>query len=243
MASQLKTLMQTSGLKGELEILLAILSNYTPECLVECFVEGETAIFEDMSRDLSAGQFAQRFQKAANIARYDPYRAVTHNKGIFNGMDAVVLATGNDFRAVEACGHAYAARHGLYSGLSQVELSQDSFRFSLKVPIAVGTVGGLTGTHPLAAASMEILGNPSAIELMQIIAAAGLANNFSALRSLVTTGIQKGHMKMHLGNILRQLNASTQEQKLAVDYFSGKTVSFSEVSSYLDSLRDQTKEK
>jgi hydroxymethylglutaryl-CoA reductase len=90
---------------------------------------------------------------------------------------------------------------------------------------------------------MEILGNPSAIELMQIIAAAGLANNFSALRSLVTTGIQKGHMKMHLGNILRQLNASTQEQKLAVDYFSGKTVSFSEVSSYLDSLRDQNKEK
>jgi hydroxymethylglutaryl-CoA reductase len=243
MASQLKTLVQTSGLKGELEILLAILSNYTPECLVECFVEGETAIFEDMSRDLSADQFAQRFQKATYIARYDPYRAVTHNKGIFNGMDAVVLATGNDFRAVEACGHAYAARHGLYSGLSQVELSQDSFRFTLEVPIAVGTVGGLTGTHPLAAASMEILGNPSAIELMQIIAAAGLANNFSALRSLVTTGIQKGHMKMHLGNILRQLNASTQEQKLAVDYFSGKTVSFSEVSSYLDSLRDQNKEK
>lgn len=238
MATQLKAMLEKSGLKGELEILMSILSNYTPECLVECYVEGEFGIFEDICRELTADQFVRRFQKAVNIAMFDPYRAVTHNKGIFNGMDAVVLATGNDFRAVEACGHAYAARHGLYSGLSRVELSQDSFRFTLEVPISVGTVGGLTGTHPLAAASLELLGNPSASELMQIIAAAGLANNFSAIRSLVSSGIQKGHMKMHLGNILRQLNATGLEQELAVQYFSGKTVSFSEVASYLASLRD-----
>jgi hydroxymethylglutaryl-CoA reductase len=243
MASHLKTILEKSELEGELEILMSILSNYTPECLVECYVEGEFGIFEDICQELSADQFARRFQKAVNIARYDSYRAVTHNKGIFNGMDAVVLATGNDFRAVEACGHAYAARHGLYSGLSRVELSQDSFRFTLEVPISVGTVGGLTGTHPLAAASLEILGNPSARELMQIIAAAGLANNFSAIRSLVSHGIQKGHMKMHLGNILRQLGASEQERKLALQFFSGKTVSFSGVASYLASIRDQNMEK
>jgi len=243
LADKLKTLLKNSGLTGELDILMAILSNYTPECLVQCYVEGAIDIFEDMSEELTAAQFAQRFQKAGNIALHDPYRAVTHNKGIFNGMDAVVLATGNDFRAVEACGHAYAARHGLYTGLSRVDLSQDTFRFTLEVPLAVGTVGGLIGSHPLAAASLEILGNPTASELMQIIAAAGLANNFSALRSLVTTGIQKGHMKMHLGNILRQLHASSHEQGLAVQHFSGKTVSFSEVASYLDSLRDQTQGK
>lgn len=243
MASQLAPMIEKSGLEGELEILMSILSNYTPECLVECYVEGETEIFEDMCQELTADQFVRRFQKAVNIALYDPYRAVTHNKGIFNGMDAVVLATGNDFRAVEACGHAYAARHGLYSGLSRVELSGTSFRFTLEVPLSVGTVGGLTGTHPLAAASLEILGFPSAIELMQMVAAAGLANNFSAIRSLVTSGIQKGHMKMHLGNILRQLKASRDEQEMAVQYFSGKTMSFSEVASYLDSLRDQNRKK
>jgi len=243
LASQLTPMVEKSGIRGELEVLMSILSNYNPECLVECYVEGETGIFEDLCQGLSADRFARKFQNAVNIAQHDPYRAVTHNKGIFNGMDAVVLATGNDFRAVEACGHAYAARHGLYSGLSRVELSGNSFRFTLEVPISVGTVGGLTGTHPLAAASLEILGNPSASELMQVIAAAGLANNFAAIRSLVTSGIQKGHMKMHLGNILRQLNASGDEQEMAIQYFSGKTISFSEVASYLDSLRGQNRKK
>jgi len=168
---------------------------------------------------------------------------VTHNKGIFNGMDAVIMATGNDFRAVEACGHAYASRKGSYRSLSSVEWSEESFRFSLEVPLAVGTVGGLTGTHPLAAASLEILGRPSAEELMQVVAAAGLATHFSALRALVTSGIQQGHMKMHLGNILRQLHASREESETARHYFASRVVSYSEVSSYLDSLRKQNKEE
>jgi hydroxymethylglutaryl-CoA reductase len=174
-----------------------------------------------------------------DIAGHDPYRAVTHNKGIFNGMDAVTVATGNDFRAVEACGHAYASRKGVYRSLSRVELQGDRFRFSLEVPLAVGTAGGLTGSHPVAAAALEILGNPSARELMQIIAAAGLATNFSAVRALITTGIQDGHMRMHMGNILRQLKATDGEAVNVRAHFEKRSISYAEVASYLDALRKQ----
>jgi len=243
LASRLSPMMEKSGMEGKLEIIMSILSNYTPECKVQCYVEAETALFEKMSPELSGDQFAKKFQQAVNIAIYDPYRAVTHNKGIFNGMDAVLMATGNDFRAVEACGHAYASRTGSYSSLSRVELSEGSFRFTLEVPLAVGTVGGLTATHPMAGLALEILGNPSADELMQLISAAGLANNFSAIRSLITSGIQQGHMKMHLGNILRQLKASPEESEHTIRHFSKRTLSFSEVSAYLDSLRFPNQQK
>lgn len=239
LASQLVSLIKESGLQGELEVLMSILSNYTPESVVRCHVENEIGIFEKISPDFTARQFARRFRKAVDIAQYDPYRAVTHNKGIFNGMDAVILATGNDFRAVEAGGHAYASRKGTYQSLSRVELSEGAFRFTLEVPLAVGTVGGLTLTHPLAAASLEILGNPSALELMEIIAAAGLASNFSAVRSLITTGIQKGHMKMHLANMLRQLKASVEESKQIEEHFANRTLSYSELAGFLDNLRSQ----
>ena len=240
LASHFSQVMEESESKGELKVLMSILSNYTPESMVECYVEGEIGIFEQMSPGLSGLEFVQKFKKAVDIARHDPYRAVTHNKGIFNGMDAVVLATGNDFRAVEACGHAYASRKGSYQGLSRVDLSEESFRLTLEVPLAVGTVGGLTGTHPLAAASLEILDFPSARELMQLIAAAGLATNFSAIRALITSGIQQGHMKMHLGNILRQLKASKAEAQSVSEYYTDRSFSYSEVSSYLDSLRHKT---
>jgi hydroxymethylglutaryl-CoA reductase len=202
-------------------------------------VEGDSSIFRDIDPNLSGDEFAQKFMKAAKIANHDPYRAVTHNKGIFNGMDAVVIATGNDFRAIEACGHAYASRNGSYGSLSRAEVSGKKFRFSLDVPLAVGTIGGVTGSHPLAAASLEILGHPSAEQLMQIIAAAGLANNFSAVRSLVTSGIQKGHMKMHLGNILRQLNASPQESAMIKTHFRDRKVSYADVVDLIKTIRDQ----
>jgi hydroxymethylglutaryl-CoA reductase len=241
LALQLSQIVSGSGLKGELDILMSILSNYTPDSIVECFVEGEVKIFEKMGGGFSPLQFAQRFRKAVDIANHDPYRAVTHNKGIFNGLDAVILATGNDFRAVEACGHAYASREGSYRSLSSVEWSEGTFRLTLEVPLALGTVGGLTGSHPLAAASLEILGSPSAGELMQFVAAAGLATHFSAVHALITSGIQKGHMKMHLGNILRQLHASKKESEIARYYFDSHNVSYSEVASYLDSLRKQNR--
>jgi hydroxymethylglutaryl-CoA reductase len=118
------------------------------------------------------------FFKAVRIATVDPTRATTHNKGIFNGIDAVVLATGNDFRAIEACGHTYAARSGRYQSLSTCTLQDGIFRFSMTIPLALGTVGGLTGIHPMASCSMELLGNPSASELMQIVACTGLAQKF-----------------------------------------------------------------
>lgn len=243
LASQLSQMLENDVSEGRLEIIMSILSNYTPESLVQCYVEAKTEVFRNMSPELSADQFARKFQQAADIATHDPYRAVTHNKGIFNGMDALILATGNDFRAVEACGHAYASRNGSYSSLSRVDVSEGSFRFSLEVPLSVGTVGGLTGVHPMARASLEILGNPSAELLMQITAAAGLANNFSAIRSLITTGIQQGHMKMHLGNMLRQLKASKEETRRATRYFANRTLSYSDLSAYLDSIRNQNQQE
>jgi hydroxymethylglutaryl-CoA reductase len=243
LASQLTQMVENNVSEGSLEIIMSILSNYTPESLVQCYVEAKTDVFRNMSQELSADQFARKFQQAVDIAIHDPYRAVTHNKGIFNGMDALVLATGNDFRAVEACGHAYASRNGSYGSLSRMDLSEGSFRFTLEVPLAVGTVGGLTGIHPMARVSLEILGNPSAELLMQITAAAGLANNFSAIRSLITTGIQQGHMKMHLGNMLRQLKASKEETRLATQYFSKRTLSYSDLSSYLESIRNQNQQE
>ncbi|MCY7327305.1 MAG: hydroxymethylglutaryl-CoA reductase, partial [Saprospiraceae bacterium] len=180
---------------------------------------------------------ADRFATAVRIANIDPYRATTHNKGIFNGIDAVVLATGNDFRAIEACGHAYASRGGHYHSLSRCKVSDGVFRFELEIPLALGTVGGLTALHPLAKYSLELLGHPSARELMCIVACAGLAQNFAAVRSLVTTGIQQGHMKMHLTNILHHLGASDEEAAAAQFHFSKQTVSFSAVRTYLEASK------
>lgn len=218
---------------GDIEINMAILSNYTPESLVRIWVETHVDQLGAFDPRLSGKEFAGKFIRAVDIAREDTYRAVTHNKGIFNGMDGVVIATGNDFRAVEACGHAYAAKDGVYRSLSRAELSGDTFRFTLEIPMSVGTVGGLTSGHPLARISLKILRDPSAEELMMIIAAAGLANNFSAVRSLITSGIQKGHMKMHLTNILRQLDADEKQKAAAIAYFSDRTVSFTEVKQFL----------
>ncbi|MGO1751545.1 MAG: hydroxymethylglutaryl-CoA reductase, partial [Psychroflexus sp.] len=167
----------------------------------------------------------------------EPYRAVTHNKGIMNGIDAVVLATGNDFRAVEAGIHAYASKDGQYKSLTKISLEDQKFRFWIEVPLAVGTIGGLTSLHPLVKIAMEMLGKPNAEELMKIIAVAGLAQNFAAVNSLVTTGIQKGHMKMHLMNILNQLKASEGERLKAVDYFKTHTATHSEVIAFIEKLR------
>ena len=218
----------------EVEIIMAILSNYTPDCLVSCEVSCQVDQLAPYAAVLSPQDFAQRFQLAMDIAYHNIHRAVTHNKGIYNGVDSVVLATGNDFRAVEAAGHAYAARDGQYRSLSQCEITKEGeFKLSLTIPFALGTVGGLTRLHPLAALSMEILQNPSAEELMSIAASAGLANNFSAVASLVTTGIQKGHMKLHLSNILNSLDATPEEREKTEAYFSDKTVSIKKVRDFL----------
>ena len=219
-----------------IQIIMSILSNYVPNCLVRVEVSCPIdQISED--KNIDATEFAQKFATAVRIAEIEPYRAVTHNKGIMNGIDAVVLATGNDFRAVEAGIHAYASKTGQYSSLSHVKIEHDIFTFWMEIPLALGTVGGLTSLHPLVKFSMELLGKPSAEELMQIVAAAGLAQNFAALRSLTTTGIQQGHMKMHLMNILNQHHATKEEKQKVLDYFKDTTVSHSLVVDYLEKIR------
>jgi hydroxymethylglutaryl-CoA reductase len=220
-------------------VIMCILSNYTPHCLVRAWVECD---IEDFHHE-EAAFYAEKFRRAVRIAQIDTYRAVTHNKGIFNGIDAVVLATANDFRAIEACGHAYAARDGKYRSLSACSIENGRFKFWLDIPLALGTVGGLTNLHPLAKLSLEILGKPSAAELMRIVATIGLAQNFGALRSLVTTGIQQGHMKMHLTNILNHLGASPAEMQTVSGEFSSKTVSFSAVRTALEAVRGVSTEK
>jgi hydroxymethylglutaryl-CoA reductase len=213
----------------EVQVIMCILSNYTPDCVVEASVECPIEELGVFPSGMGAREFAERFATAVRIAEIDPNRAVTHNKGIMNGVDAVVLATGNDFRAVEACAHAYAARDGRYRSLSSVSLVGDRFRFTIRIPLAVGTVGGLTSLHPLARTSLAILGHPSAPELMQVMAAVGLAQNFGAVKSLVTTGIQQGHMKLHILNILNQLNATPAQVELAKSFFANKVVSYNAV--------------
>lgn len=226
------------GSEKEITIIMAILSNYTPSCLVRASVECPIKDLGSLG-PVSGEALAEKFCKAIKIARIDPYRAVTHNKGIYNGVDAVVLATGNDFRAIEACGHAYAARDGQYRSLSFCTTEGGVFKFWLDLPLAIGTVGGLTKLHPVARRSLELLGNPSAPELMEVIAAAGLAQNFAAVKSLVTTGIQKGHMKMHLVNILNHLEATKVEMEHAIQHFSNHPVSFNAVRDYLNAHKSQ----
>jgi len=219
------------------ELIMSILSNYSPECIVNCQAATDVSLFKSLIEKHTGNQFVEKFSKAVQIAKHDIQRAVTHNKGIFNGLDAVILATGNDFRAVEANGHAYAARDGVYRALSDVEIRNDRFIFSLELPMTVGTVGGVTSLHPMAKRSLEILGNPSAAELMQIAGAVGLATNFSAIRSLISGGIQAGHMKMHLSNIMKQLGVTDMERSQIADEFSDRRISFSEVREYLSDLR------
>ncbi|MBP6183898.1 MAG: hydroxymethylglutaryl-CoA reductase [Saprospiraceae bacterium] len=221
----------------EVQIIMSILSNYTPQCLVRASVSCPIENLGPGLNEMTPQEFANKFELAIRIACEDPYRATTHNKGIFNGVDAVVLATGNDFRAVEACGHTYASRDGQYRSLSHCTLENGVFRFWLELPLALGTVGGLTALHPIARRSLEMLGNPTAPELMEIVAAVGLAQNFAAIRSLITTGIQQGHMKMHLQNILQGLGATELEKEHSATYFSNKTITYHGVRDYLMHIR------
>lgn len=236
-----KTLKETAAEDPEMQqhdltIVMSILSNYVPQCLVRAEVSCKVEDLKE-SKDENPYEFAEKFIQAVKIAEVEPYRAVTHNKGIMNGIDAVVLATGNDFRAIEAGIHAYAARDGRYKSLTHAEVKDGVFRFWIEIPLALGTVGGLTKLHPLVNVALGMLDKPSARELMQITAVAGLAQNFAALRSLTTTGIQQGHMKMHLMNILNQLGATAEEKAKMVEHFKTHTVSHSEVVSTLTRMR------
>lgn len=219
----------------QIQIIMCILSNYTPECLVRA--EVSCHVDQLATEEMTGEEFAQKFQRAIHVATIEPYRATTHNKGIMNGIDAVVIATGNDFRAVEAAAHTYAARSGQYRSLTMCEVKDGMFRFWLDIPMALGTVGGLTTLHPMVKFAYELLGNPGARELMMIIAASGLAQNFGALKALTTTGIQKGHMKMHLLNVLNGLGATEKEKDFFKIYFKDKVPRHSDIVNKFNEMR------
>ncbi len=217
------------------KVVMSILSNYVPNCTVKAEVSCKISALS--YKNIEGKTFADNFVRAIQIANAERKRAVTHNKGIMNGIDAVVIATGNDFRAVEAGIHAYAARNGDYKSLTQAEIKGDLFTFWIEIPLALGTVGGLTSLHPLTKFALHLLQKPNAKQLMKIVAVAGLAQNFAAVKSLVTTGIQQGHMKMHLKNILNSLNASEEEKLKAVKHFREFAVSHNAVESFIKNLR------
>ena len=220
-----------------LEIVMSILSNYVPQCLVKA--EVRCKLNELKNGDVEEPiKFARKFIDAIEIAKNDISRAVTHNKGIMNGIDAVVIATGNDFRSVEACAHAYAAKEGKYSSLTHAKIEKDEFIYWIEIPLAIGTVGGITNLHPLVKWCLKLLKDPNAKDLMRIIAVAGLAQNFAAIRSLITSGIQLGHMKMHLINILNTLSANKTEKEILINYFKKNKVSFRSAETALKKLRN-----
>ena len=221
---------------SQIEIIMSILSNYVPDCIVKAEVSCNIEELKDRSI-INPMVFAKNFVRAVNIAQVDKHRAVTHNKGIMNGIDAVVIATGNDFRAVESGAHAYASKSGSYSSLTRAYIKNNIFNFSIEVPLSLGTVGGLTKLHPLANLALEMLENPDAKDLMKITAVAGLAQNFAAIKSLITTGIQHGHMKMHLINMLNKLEASDKEKEKAINHFKTNTVSHLNVDVFINKLR------
>jgi hydroxymethylglutaryl-CoA reductase len=231
-----KTFEAFSEVEKNIQVVMSILSNYVPNCVVRAEVSCKVEELAEKNIE-NPREFAEKIVQAVQIAEVEPYRAVTHNKGIMNGIDSVVLATGNDFRAVEAGIHAYASRNGQYSSLSHAKIEDGIFSFWLEIPMALGTVGGLTSLHPLVKLSLEMLEKPSAKELMEIVAVAGLAQNFAALRSLTTTGIQEGHMKMHLNNIINQFQATAEERILIKKHFKENTVSHSAAVEFIEKLR------
>ena len=193
------------------QALMAILSNLATRSLVSarCAID-----FKALSRNPEeAIEIAHRMELASQLAQVDPYRAATHNKGIFNGIDALVLATGNDWRAIEAGAHAYAAQGGPYKGLSQWKSQPEEKKLygEITLPMPVATKGGSIGLNPTVQISHRLLGEPTAIELAGIIASLGLAQNFAALKALVTTGIQAGHMKLQARSLALLAGAKEEE--------------------------------
>ena len=218
--------------------LMGILSNYATDSLVTASCR---IAFRYLSRQKDQGrEIAEKMALASQFAQGDPYRAATHNKGIFNGVDAILIATGNDWRAIEAGAHAFASRDGRYQGLSQwtLDLEREELVGEMTLPMPVATKGGSIGLNPRVALSHELLGNPSAKELAQIIVSIGLAQNFAALKALVSTGIQQGHMKLQAKSLALLAGASESEVAPLVErLIAEKTFNLETAQRYLENLR------
>ena len=220
------------------QALMAILSNLATRSLVSarCAID-----FKALSRNPEeAIEIAHRMELASQLAQVDPYRAATHNKGIFNGIDALVLATGNDWRAIEAGAHAYAAKSGPYKGLSQWKSQPEEKKLygEITLPMPVATKGGSIGLNPTVQVSHRLLGEPTAIELAGIIASLGLAQNFAALKALVTTGIQAGHMKLQARSLALLAGAKEEEvPRLVSQLLENKPFNLEKAQTLLQELR------
>ena len=218
--------------------LMGILSNYATDSLVTASCR---IAFRYLSRQKDQGrEFAEKIALASQFAQADPYRATTHNKGIFNGIDAILIATGNDWRAIEAGAHTFASRDGHYQGLSswRLDLETEELVGEMTLPMPVATKGGSIGLNPRVALSHELLGNPSAKELAQIIVSIGLAQNFAALKALVSTGIQQGHMKLQAKSLALLAGASESEVAPLVErLIADKTFNLETAQHYLENLR------
>ena len=218
--------------------LMGILSNYATDSLVTASCR---IAFRYLSRQKDKGrEIAEKIALASQFAQADPYRATTHNKGIFNGIDAMLIATGNDWRAIEAGAHAFASRDGRYQGLSQwtLDLEREELVGQMTLPMPVATKGGSIGLNPRVALSHELLGNPSAKELAQLIVSIGLAQNFAALKALVSTGIQQGHMKLQAKSLVLLAGASESEVAPLVErLIADKTFNLETAQRYLENLR------
>ena len=218
--------------------LMGILSNYATDSLVTASCR---IAFRYLSRQKDHGrEIAEKIALASQFAQSDPYRAATHNKGIFNGIDAILIATGNDWRAIEAGAHAFASRDGRYQGLSswRLDLETEELVGEMTLPMPVATKGGSIGLNPRVALSHELLGNPSAKELAQIIVSIGLAQNFAALKALVSTGIQQGHMKLQAKSLALLAGASESEVAPLVErLIADKTFNLETAQRYLENLR------
>ena len=218
--------------------LMGILSNYATDSLVTASCR---IAFRYLSPQRDQGrEIAEKIALASQFAQVDPYRAATHNKGIFNGIDAILIATGNDWRAIEAGAHAFASRDGRYQGLSQwkLDMEREELVGEMTLPMPVATKGGSIGLNPRVALSHELLGNPSAKELAQIIVSIGLAQNFAALKALVSTGIQQGHMKLQAKSLALLAGASESEVAPLVErLIADKTFNLETAKHYLENLR------
>ena len=241
-ANMLNTMLE--ALKPSLEALsqgqslMGILSNYATDSLVTATCR---IAFRYLSRQKDeARELAEKMVLASQFAQADPYRATTHNKGIFNGIDALLIATGNDWRAIEAGAHAYASHDGAYRGLSRwtMDLETEELIGELTMPMPVATKGGSIGLNPRVVLSHELLGHPSAKELAQIIVSIGLAQNFAALKALVSTGIQQGHMKLQAKSLALLAGASESEVAPLVErLIADKMFNLETAQRYLENLR------
>ena len=191
------------------DVLMSILSNYATQCLVTATCRIPVDLLT--KRQIEGDKAAAKIAAASRVAQLDPYRAVTHNKGIMNGVDAVVIATGNDWRAIEGAAHAYASRDGHYRGLSTWEVVDNELCGRITLPMPVGTVGGSIKIVPLVKINHRLLRVDDARELMTVIAAVGLGQNLAALYALVTEGIQRGHMRLQLKSLARSVGATDAE--------------------------------